>query len=691
MAMNGLDATALPFDGLIGREWLAVNGLGGFACSTLPGLNTRKYHGLLVAAMAPPVRQMVLLSRVEDFVHRDGKAYGLANSEYPGTVHPLGYQFLRAFSTDPFPRWAYQGEEWTVEKQLRLLQGENTVLISYTLLGGNRPIDLELKPLFALRGIHDLMYQWNGLLEVETTGRGHHRIPATTRTPEVFFAHEGKFTPSACWYFNSIYRREQERGYAGLEDLWNPGSIRWTLSPGQTVHFVCSTDPIDLERTTGLAHRQSLGHPKPTVAERVPDTVLDALVRAAEQFVVQNAEQTVRIMPGYPWAAPSGRDGMISLPGLLLVTGKLAEARSMLQFFASLVNEGLMPSEFPIDGSAPRYESADASLWFINAVRQYQRYGGDEAFVLRNLWPVIDEVLRRYQQGTGLGIVADAEGLLSSQQPGVPTSWMDARVLEWVVTPRAGATVELNALWYNALCIGSELARAAGMTQRAEELAQLAGTQKAAFNRRFWSDATHCCADVVTAGGADASIRPNQLLALSLPHPVLNLDRHASVLKVVRDHLLTPFGLRTLSPEHPLYVGVYGGALISRDKALHQGSAYPWLLGPFVTAFVRTFGRSPTVRQEAGKMLQGCIAYLRGDDTRQLCDGQLCELFDGNAPHAPGGLIASARSVAEVLRCYVEDVLDLGPAAALPRGNAVANVYRTGGVESETSGAATDL
>lgn len=666
--MNGLDATALPLEGLIGQEWLVTNGLGGFACSTLPGLNTRKYHGLLVAAMAPPVRQMVLLARVEEFVHRDGKAYALANSEYPGTIYPLGYQFLRAFSNEPFPRWAYQGEGWTVEKQLRLLRGENTVLLSYTLLGGNRPVDLEVRPLFALRGIHDLMYQWNGLLQVESTGRSHHRIPATSRTPEVFFAHEGKFTGNPCWYFNSIYRREQERGYAGLEDLWNPGSVRWTLSPGQTVHFVCSTDPIDLERATGLAQAQFRGNPKPPIAEQMPDASLEALVRAADQFVVSNGEQTIRVMAGYPWAAPYGRDGMISLPGLLLVTGRLAHARSMLQYFTTVADRGLMPSEFPTDGSPPRYESADASLWFINSAFQYLRYGGDETFAQRTLWPAVDDILRNYQQGTALGIATDADGLLGSRQAGVPTSWMDAHVVDWVVTPRQGCTVEINALWHNALCIGSELARLACSPQRADELAALAVSHKTAFNRRFWNEATQSCFDVIDGNVQDASVRPNQVLALSLPFPVLNFDRHAAVLKVVRDQLLTPFGLRTISSDHPFYAGNYGGTAISRDRAQHQGCAFPWLLGPYVTAFVRAFGRSPAVRAEAGKLLQGCLSFLKGEDARQLCAGQLSELFDGSAPHAPGGLIASARSVAEVLRCYVEDVLDLAPAAALRDG-----------------------
>ena len=679
--MANWNGSTLPLERLLKREWLSTNHLGSFAASTVAGLNTRKYHGLLVAAMAPPVRQMVLLSRVEETIYHDAKADALANSQYPGTISPQGYRYLRAFSADPFPRWAYQSDGWTIEKEVELLADENTLVLSYALLAGARPVELELRPLFALRPIHELMYQWNGRLLVETTGQTHHRIPASSRTPEVFFAHDGHFVSSPCWYFNTIYSREEERGYAGLEDLWNPGSIRWMLEPGQTVHLVCSTDPIDIERVKSLVSRQEQ-HAAPTMASVAPsapaapvapaaagrkslDDALDALVRAADQFVVGDNAKISCVIAGYPWSAPSGRDAMICLPGLLLITGKLEQAKAMLQFFAAGLERGLIASEIPTDGTPARYESADASLWLVQAVCQYLRYGGDEAFALRVFWPAVDEILRHYRSGASLGIGVDSAGLLLSGQAGQggqATTWMDGRIGDWVITPRQGRTVEINALWYNALCIGAELARLAGAVARADELAALAASVKTAFNRLFWNEFTHCCYDVIDADGPDVSVRPNQLLAMSLAYPVLNFDRHAAVLKVMRDLLLTPVGLRTLSRDHPHYTPHYGGNVVSRDKALHQGCAFPWLLGPYVTALVRAFGRSPAVRQEAGKILDGCLSYLKGDDPRQLCEGQVCELFDGDEPHAPGGLPASARSVAEILRCHVEDVLDLTPA-----------------------------
>src|SRR5215204_537044 len=290
-----LDVSALSFDDLIGREWLATNALGGYASSTVPCLNTRKYHGLLVAAMAAPVRRMVLLSRVEETVLCNGQPFDLSCNEYPGVIHPQGQNLLRAFHHEPFPRWAYQGDGWTIEKQLRPLQGENTVVISYTVLGGSASVELEARPLFALRGMHELMYQWNAPLEAQKLGKRHFRIPATTKSPEVFFAHDGSFTTQSSWYLNTIYRREQERGYAGLEDMWMPGVVRWKLTPGQTVHFVCSSEPIDYARVITEAQRQ-FEIAVPPILTHKRDANFEALVRAAEQFVVKNREGAPAVM-----------------------------------------------------------------------------------------------------------------------------------------------------------------------------------------------------------------------------------------------------------------------------------------------------------------------------------------------------------------------------------------------------------
>jgi predicted glycogen debranching enzyme len=636
---------------LLGREWLAVNHIGGFASSTLAGLNTRKYHGLLVASMAPPVRRMVLLSRVEETLTIDGRPQALACSEYPGTIHPDGHTRLRAFRADPYPRWAYQGDGFTLEKQLRLVRGKNTVVMSYTLLAGSSPAKLELRPLFALRPMHELTYQWNGRLDAEDRSPQHHRIPPTMRTPEVFFAHTGGFEAAGCWYMSTIYRRECERGYAGLEDLWMPGIVRQILAPGQTLHFVCSTDPIDLEKA--LDERDAPDAPA------TGDAALDALQRAASQYLIHSPRATLNLVTQYPWSAPSARDALIAFVGLLLTSARFDDARRLLDTMCQHLRDGLMPSEFPEDGSPPRFLGADVSLWFINAVHGYLRYSGDQQTVRDRYFQTVLRIIRCYQSGTALGISVDPDGLLASHEPGQPTSWMDAKVGDWVITPRQGRTVELNALWYNAVRIAAGLCQQWDHGAWATDLSRLAESVRIAFNKRFWNELAGCCFDVINDRGADPSVRPNQVLAISLPYAVLTPQRHALVLEKLRTQLLTPLGLRSLATDDPSYQGHYRGDVVARDRAYHQGSAYPWLLGPLASAMVRVFGRDTQSRQQARAVLDGCLQHLLDQG-----QGQLCELFDGDAPHAAGGAMASARSVGAILQAYVEDVLDRGPLIA---------------------------
>jgi len=692
---DGLPVAEMDFEGLIAREWLVANGIGGYASSTVPSLNTRRYHGLLVAAMAPPVRRMVLLSRLEEAVRIDGREVYLACNEYPGTIWPRGHEFLRAFSCEPFPRWAYQGDGWTLLKQLRLLRGENSVVISYTLLGGDRPIDLELRPLLALRGIHELCYQSNGrLTAAEVRARDHWHVGPTSRTPEVFFAHEGAFDRRPNWYLNTIYRAEQQRGYSGLEDLWSPGAAYIQLQPGTSTYFACSSEPFDLGEIVARA-RQQFDPCEATVAppERAPavagdpgaataDAVTAALIRASGDFVLmlpRPGSTTEFRSPGrvsgdspgctvqYPWNAPSSRPALAGFSGLFLVPWRYDDARSMLLSLVGRLENGLLPSEFPEDGSAPVYKGADIALWFVNAVHQYLAYTRDEATLRQFLLPAALRIIEAYRLGASLGIRVDADGLLVSGTPGIGTTWMDAKVGDWVVTPRNGCAVELNALWYNALCAAAEMnGRASGAGDRTARLETLAASVYDAFNRRFWNESAGCCYDVVSEspscdasrppGPRDESVRPNQLLAASLPFPVLAPERHQAMLNRVRDELLTTKGVRSLSPRDPAYQGHFGGNVVSRDRACHNGSAFPWLLGPFITASVRAAGETDASRAEARRILEPCLSHLQTDGL-----GQLCELFDGDAPHAPGGAVASPLTVAELLRCYVEDVLGRKP------------------------------
>jgi predicted glycogen debranching enzyme len=659
--MGSLDISKLNFDGLIEREWLSVNGLGGYASSTVCGLNTRKYHGLLVAAMSPPVRRMVLLSHVEETVIGGSGSYQLSTNEYPGVISPEGYKLLRAFSADPFPRWAYQSEGFTLEKSVRLLQGENTVCLTYTLLGGGKSVWLEARPLLALRGIHELSYQWNGRLAGESRPDGLVRIAATIKTPEIFFAHDGEFRAEPYWYLNAIYRREQDRGYAGLEDLWNPGIFRWTISPGQSVHLVCSPEPIQLDRVLNELHRAADDLDRRAAAVAVPglgqrDQNLESLLRAASAFIVTlppEAPSPVHVIGQYPWSAPTGRAALMAFAGLFLVPGRFVEGRRLLVSLAAGMQNGLIASEFPETAGAPLYGGADTSLWFVAAVNEYLRYTDDQ-ITGRALLPALETIVQEYRRGTKLGITSDADGLVATRSPGIAASWMDGKIGESIVTPRFGRQVELNALWYNALRIVAALAAKFDKGPLAEELSALAEGVKAAFNRRFWNEKAGCCFDVVEDDAQDASIRPNQLLALSLAHPVLIEDRHAAMLKTVIGELLTPMGLRTLSPRDPAYQGRYEGSVVSRERAQHQGSAYPWLLGHLGTAAMRVYGRNEQCLARIRQWLDPCLQYLQSDGV-----GYIGELFDGNEPQRSGGAIASALSVAEILRCYTQEVLGI--------------------------------
>ncbi len=691
--MASIDPAAIGFETALDREWLCVNHSGGYASSTILGLNTRKYHGLLVAAMTPPVRRMVLLSRVEETLFRDGWRHPLASSEYPGVIHPGGHQYLKAFDPDPFPRWAYQGDGWTITKQLRLVPGQNTVILSYALLASDRPLELQLKPLFALRGIHELMYQWNGKLDAPPADARNCRIPPTAHTPEVFFAHDGEFNVGGEWYLNTIYRREDERGYSGLEDLWMPGTVRWMLAPGQSVHFACSTDPIDLPKllASPVVELETAG--RDVRAEEVlgalpelgaeTDAAWDSLVKAGERFLLsivrpnaspddqQRSVSTLEldspctaIQSAYPWATHSIRDALIALPGLLLTTGRLSEARMTLLKCLAFERDGLTPLDLPEDGSAPRYAGAGVSLWFANAAFEYFRYNPDDRSLRR---PVLDGLLKiiaAYRRGIAPGIAIGDDALISVNTPADPATWMNARSGDRTITPRNGKPVELNALWYNTLCIAAKLALDLNKPADAKELTNLAKRTRASFNEQFWNPATECCWDVVAVAdghnvdGNDPSLRPNQLLAASLPFAILDEAHHPAVLERVRTDLLTPVGVRTLARTDSRYRGRYVGDVVSRDQAHHNGSAFPWLLGPLAAATVRVQGACEATSRDIMKLIQGPLDYLQGSVM-----GTLPELFDGDAPHRQGGAPAEARAVGEIMRVYWEYVLDHHPPA----------------------------
>ncbi len=627
------------------REWLETNGLGGYASSTIPCLNTRRYHGLLVAPTHPPTGRRVLLSRLEETLVVAGERIELSTNRYPGGLHPEGYRFLGGFRVDPFPTWIFEAGGATLEKTLFMVHGENTTVVGYRLLSAGTA-RLEVRPLIAFRDHHALTRENGALDPGVAVDPGAATVAPYPGLPPLHVAHDGGLALTGHWYRSFEYDEERRRGFDFTEDLFQPFVLTFDLAGaahrGATV--IASTRrhtsaEIHLLTKNELTRRRELAL---AVGGEYPS--LPLLARAADQFLVARDGGTT-VIAGYPWFSDWGRDAMISLPGLTLATGRPEMARKILFSWARHASEGMVPSHFPDEDGSPGYNAVDATLWFIEAVRRFVEATGDAEWVRQRLWGVLSEVLDRHVAGTRFGIHLDTDGLLVSGAPGVALTWMDARVDGEPVTPRRGKPVEVEALWFNALRTMEELAGRFGEAAAAARFGAMAAQARESFLRLFPDERGGGLFDVVDGGTRDPSIRPNQLFAASLPHSMLDEEMARSVLAVVTRDLLTPYGLRTLSPRDPRYVGRYDGDAGARDRAYHQGTVWPWLLGPFVDALLRVKGDSPRTRAEVRALLRPLLDFLPAEGV-----GQLPELFDGDPPHRPGGCPAQAWSVAEVLR-----------------------------------------
>ncbi len=628
-----------------GREWLETDGLGGYASSTLCGMNTRRYHGLLVAATRPPVARAVLLSKLEETLVVSGERFALSTNRYRDAHHPDGYRFLAEFRLDPFPVWVFEAGGLRLEKSLFMVRGESTIVVTYRLLGAGAA-SLEVLPLVAFRDHHALTRENAALDPGVAVDPGMASVAPYPGLPVLHVAHNGDVSLTGHWYRRLEYDVERRRGYDFAEDLFQPFRLRFELGAGESPEatVIASTRrraAPDVHRLRGseLARRLALG-----AEARSADRAVRLLTGAADQFLVAR-DGLASVIAGYPWFADWGRDAMIGLDGLTRATGRPDKARRVLLAFARHVEEGLLPNRFPDGGGPAEYGAVDASLWFVEAVRRYVDATGNAAWVRERLWDTLLGVAGAYTAGTRFGIRADDAGLLSAGAPDVALTWMDARVGGEAVTPRRGQAVEIQALWFNASKTLENFAGRFGDSERAGRLALLAERTKESFLRRFWNEEAGCLCDTVDENGRDPSIRPNQIFAVSLPHSMLDEKKARQVFDVVTRDLLTPFGLRTLSPADPHYVGRYEGNPEARDRAYHQGTVWPWLMGSYVDALLRVRGRSPASRRQARELLVPLATFLEGEGT-----GQLPELFDGDAPHRPGGCPAQAWSVAELLR-----------------------------------------
>ncbi len=636
------------------REWLATNGLGGYASGTIAGVQTRRYHGLLVAALKPPVARALLLAGLEETAIYDGQTYSLYTHQWGDRrVEPHGYRLIERFYLDgTIPTWIYALANAQLEKRIWMQPGANTTYIYYKLLRTTLPVSISLRVLANPRNYHGETPA--GAMQLQTqlvTGGARVIGPGDPELAETFLfnilsdraAFTSRLEPLP-GFFMSV---EADRGEPELDHVMGIGEFQVRLQPGETLTIIASTEPAPrLEGDTALQERQAYDR-QIVLTSGYTNPVLQRLALAADQFIVRrttiNDLHGFSVIAGYPWFTDWGRDTMISLPGLALVTGQPEIARSVLRTFSAHVSQGMLPNRFPDAGEQPEYNTVDATLWYFEALRAYYETTHDDD-LLAELFPTLQSIFEWHTQGTRYQIHVDpADGLVYAGQPGVQLTWMDAKVGDWVVTPRIGKPVEINALWYNALRCLADFAGYLGKPSLVYEAA--AEKARAGFSR-FWNPVRNYCYDVIDGPqGADVALRPNQIFAVSLRHSPLSTEQQRAIVDVCSRRLLTSFGLRSLDASDPAYVGRYGGHRRTRDAIYHQGAVWGWLIGPFASAHLRVYGDPQTTLS----FLEPFAHHL---DDHGL--GSISEIFDGDPPFTPRGCIAQAWSVAEVLRVYNE-------------------------------------
>jgi predicted glycogen debranching enzyme len=612
------------------REWMLENGIGGYAMGTVSGVNTRRYHGQFVAATTPPTGRMNLLGALEAHVSSDGNPIGISSNQYAGAIYPEGYGYLKSFTVGASALWRFKVESVEVQKELIVHREVNAVTILFRNTGSTF-FELTLRPLIQHRDHHGNFYE-------------HPNYPQTLSfLTDSVVAEDGgialhifhpmaRRVPVQGWYYRFDHHRESERGLDPRDDLFCPCELIYELKPGQEIALVVSTGG-EIQPSPSLIQKE---------ASR---TLSIQLADGTGKFIIDSARRT-SIIAGYPWFTDWGRDTMISVPGILLLTGKVEASRQLLKDYAGQMFQGLIPNRFVEQGERPDYNTVDATLWFVNAIYKTLVAEWDQSFA-EEMVPVLQDVFDWHCKGTLFGIKADpADGLLSQGAEGVQLTWMDAKVGDWVVTPRHGKPVEINGLWINALRAIEWLFRKLELpVEKIDPILQIVQTAESSFDRKFWSEQRGHFLD--TADPDDASLRPNQIIPMALPFVSLNKEHAVAALGVVTRELLTPMGIRTLGPNEPGYRGRYRGPLPELDAAYHQGTAWPWLLGSYASALVRYMGD----RIEAKRILRNARTMIT-----EYGLGGIAEVYDGDEPQGPGGCPWQAWSIAEIHRAWVEDV-----------------------------------
>ena len=711
--MNGLGINEIKlgtnsfssYENGIKKEWIIGNGLGGYASSTVIGVATRTYHGLLVAAPANSAGRVLILSSLdeelsekEDF--RKDETYRLATHKYPGTIHPQGFNYIKRFSLNPFPEWIFQTRDFSLKKKVFMVYGKNTTIVLYEINCLKEKCFFKIYPLVNSRSFHGTTSSHDISFSQKPEKSG---IRIKSSNGFVFrLLSNLNYHPNPYWYYNFEYDMEKKRGLAFQEDNFNPGYFEGQLSQGISRFFVVASTEDSMSTEGSMSTEDSMNTFGTSIENfstqdhstegssienissitqefaeelysravsrqhllafnsKLSDPFALKLLRATDAFIVkQPVTGDKTVIAGYPWFSDWGRDSLISLPGLTLVTRRFEDARAILKNFARYCRNGLIPNSFPVFGGEAMYNTVDASLWYIHALGRYFAYTKDLAF-LSDAWSTVEEILENYKKGTDFGIGMDFDGLIFQ---GPQLTWMDAKIGDLEVTPRSGKACEINSLWYNALKTASYLGTILKKDVTLYE--NLAVRVASSFEEVFWNPEKNCLFDTVFRDKAgnlirDSAVRPNQIFAVSLPFTFLPRNKEKAIVERVEQDLLTPFGLRTLSKEHPAYIGRYMGGPRSRDLAYHNGTVWPWLLGPYVTAYLKVRRNS---KESLENMRADMQTILKNFDKNLESGGigTIPEVFDGDYPYNSGGCIAQAWSVAEVLRAYVEDVLGIKP------------------------------
>jgi predicted glycogen debranching enzyme len=656
---------------LLTKEWLLTNDRGSYASSTIIGCNTRRYHGLLIGSLNPPANRIMALANCLEMVILNGSVLNLSTFEFNGKFAPAGFSFLKRFHRDTAVHFDYQLPQFQLTKSVYLLRDTDMVVLVYDFTAVKKPLEFVLRPFVGLRDFHTLQKSYAHISSA-WLGDGllvRHNIPGSC---ELFFSCPSmNFEKDQQWWFNFVYRNDKQRGQDFTEDLWTPGFFKGGIeTPAKIVFWAnfsssgrAASDAKELKPDIETIREELCRHQGDiTAAAKTRD--FRKLCLAADQFIAkrllrreaseasqpsEDSEPRTTILAGFPWFADWGRDALIALPGLLLSTGRFEEAKSVLTTFAAAADEGMIPNRFDDHSDTAYFNSVDASLWFINAAFQYLNAAGDSETFTQQLLPVIRRIIDSFQQGSRFGIRADADGLITAGDEQTQLTWMDAKYDGVAVTPRHGKAVEVNALWYNALCWLAQFYDRQDDMENTKHYNDMADKVKTSFCELFWNKAAGYLYDcILPDGSADASLRPNQIFAVSLPFSPLSPQQQKAVVDAVQKNLLTPFGLRTLNVEDNRYKGIYQGPQNQRDQAYHQGTVWPYLIGPFVDSFLKVNGFNRKNKKKAAEFIHPLLQHLTEDG----CLGQICEIFDGDAPHKPKGCFAQAWSVAELIRTY---------------------------------------